>query len=487
MSCQSTNLDVPFNKAMPETSFLLSHNRHIVDLLPEMVLVLNDEYKILDANKTAAAALGTVGHSPVSKSIFDFLTDEEKTSFRGLLPFSDLQNFETALCKQDGKVINVSVNVRALRSDSMNCWVLLMRDVTEEKQKELDLLRFSNIIHNTINPIQISDANGFMVYVNPAFERVTGYASSEVIGKNPRILNSGKYSKEFWSEVWKHITSGKVWVGRIENRRKDGSQLFTELLISPIVDVHGKIAGYFGVHRDITEQIILEQQLVRSQRMESIGTLAAGVAHEVGNPLTAISSLVQILQRTSTDDFAKEKLELINSQVSRITRIIRELVDFSRPSTHVVKPTNINRIVREALNIVQYGKKVKDITFTLDLDENLPEIAAVPDQIVQVFINILMNAVDSLNERIGTITVNSRYDEKNVNVLISDTGKGIESSALEKIFEPFYTTKTTGQGTGLGLWVSYGIVKSFDGDIFVESTPEKGSKFTVLFPMKGVK
>jgi signal transduction histidine kinase len=244
--------------------------------------------------------------------------------------------------------------------------------------------------------------------------------------------------------------------------------------------------GYLGAHRDITEQIILEQQLVRSQRMESIGTLAAGIAHEVGNPLTAISSLVQVIQRTSTDDFAKEKLELINSQVNRITRIIRELVDFSRPSLHVVKPTNINRIVKEALNIVQYGKKVKDITFTLDLDEHLPEIAAVPDQIVQVFINILMNAVDSLDERRGSITVQSRKNEHAIEVMVRDTGKGIEPSALEKIFEPFYTTKTTGQGTGLGLWVSYGIVKSFGGDVFVESIPDKGSTFTVSFPLKGV-
>ena len=132
--------------------------------------------------------------------------------------------------------------------------------------------------------------------VNSAFEKVTGYSSMELMGKNPNILSSRKHGVEFWSGVWNCITSGKVWVGRIENRRKDGSPFFTELVISPIIDVHGKIVGYLGAHRDITEQIILEQQLVRSQRMESIGTLAAGIAHEVGNPLTAISSLVQVIQ-----------------------------------------------------------------------------------------------------------------------------------------------------------------------------------------------
>ena len=471
---------------MPELSFLFSQYGRVVDLLPEMVLILDDENRILDTNKTAADELGVVAQPTRPKYIFDIIPEDERIIFRRVLPFSDQLNFETKFCKRDGSTIDVMGLVRLLRLGQAKYWILFIRDVTEEKRKELDLLRFSNVIHNTINPIQITDADGMMVYVNPGFEKVSGYSSAELIGKNPKILRSGKHSKEFWSEVWRHIISGKVWVGRVENRRKDGNPFFTELVISPIVDSHGAIAGYLGAHRDITEQIILEQQLVRSQRMESIGTLAAGIAHEVGNPLTAISSLVQVIQRTSTDGFSNEKLELINSQVNRIARIIRELVDFSRPSTHVVKPTNINRIVKEALNIVQYGKKVKDITFKLNLDERLPEIAAVPDQIVQVFINILMNAVDSLDERCGTITVHSRKNEHAVEVIVHDTGKGIESSALEKIFEPFYTTKTTGQGTGLGLWVSYGIVKSFGGDVFVESIPEKGSTFTVSFPWKGV-
>jgi signal transduction histidine kinase len=257
-------------------------------------------------------------------------------------------------------------------------------------------------------------------------------------------------------------------------------------VISPIVDSRGHITGYLGAHRDITEQKMLEQQLVRSQRMESIGTLAAGIAHEVGNPLTAISSLVQVIQRTSSDDFAKEKLELINSQVNRIARIIRELVDFSRPSTHVSKSTDVNRVVREALNIVQYGKKVKDIRFAIELAQDIHEIDVVPDQAVQVFINILMNAVDALEGRAGTISVTSTTDDRHVNVVVRDSGKGIEPLDLEKIFEPFYTTKTTGQGTGLGLWVSYGIVKSFGGEIFVESEPNRGSTFTVRFPRKDV-
>ncbi len=277
----------------------------------------------------------------------------------------------------------------------------------------------------------------------------------------------------------------KVWVGEIENRRKDGNPFHTELVISPIVDGNGHIVGFMGAHRDITEQRILEQQLVRSQKMESIGTLAAGIAHEVGNPLTSISSLVQVIQRTTADEFAKDKLGLIKDQINRIARIIRDLVDFSRPSAYVIKPTDVNKIVREALNIVQYGKKVKDIAFTLELEDDLPNLSVVPDQLAQVFINILMNAVDSLEGKPGSIWIQSRVDTESVEVFVKDTGKGIDPGDREKIFEPFFTTKTVGQGSGLGLWVSYGIVQSFGGGIEVESEPGRGSTFKIKLPIKG--
>jgi PAS domain S-box-containing protein len=458
--------------------------RCILDLLSDMVLVVDGQGNVIAANAAATAVLG-IDPMKTPKTIADLIPPNQKAAVDVLLQDgADGETAETRFFTRERTELDVSVEHCILPNSAGGFRVLFARDVTEQKQRDLDLLRYSNVIHHTVNPIQITDAHGMMVYVNPAFERVSGYSRDELIGKNPRILNSGKQTAEFWGRVWHHIGERKVWVGRIENRRKDGSPFFTELVISPIVDAKGHISGYLGAHRDITEQKMLEQQLVRSQRMESIGTLAAGIAHEVGNPLTAISSLVQVIQRTSSDDFAKEKLDLINSQVSRIARIIRELVDFSRPSTHVSTSTDVNQVVREALNIVQYGKKVKDIRFAIELAPELPKVHVVPDQAVQVFINILMNAVDALEGRAGSIAVSSSSDNEAVTVVVRDTGKGIEATELEKIFEPFYTTKATGQGSGLGLWVSYGIVKSFGGEIFVESEPSQGSTFTIRFPRK---
>jgi len=457
----------------------------ILDLLKDMVLVVDSAGYIIDANVSAMTSLGIQPGIP-PHFITDLVPPDQVERVRGAMrTVDDHQPLETQFVRGPNGVMDVAIEIKPLRHGHNELRVLFSRDITAEKKRDLEYLRFSNVIQHTINPIQITDASGKMVYVNPAFEKVTGYTSQELLGQNPRILNSGKQSREFWKSVWEHIASGRVWVGRIENRRKDGSPFYTELVISPIIDRQSQVVGYLGAHRDITEQKMLERQLVRSQKLESIGTLAAGIAHEVGNPLTAISSLVQVIQRTSKDEFAKEKLELINSQVNRIARIIRDLVDYSRPSTHVSTLTDINRVLREALNIVQYGKKVRDIVFSIDLAPDLPEVSVVPDEMVQVFINILMNAVDALEGRAGKISVTSSCTEDEIHVAVADTGRGIEAADLEKIFEPFYTTKATGQGTGLGLWVSYGIVKSFGGDIFLESAPGKGTTFTVMFPRRG--
>ena len=458
----------------------------VFDLLPEMIFVLDDDKKILDHNKAASAQTGFTPERLDAMTVDDLLPAEERSSVaRLLLSDATVRRMETRFVRANGETFEASIDIKVMRSASGSYQILVVRDITEEKKKELDLLRFSNVIHHTVNPIQITDSKGVMIYVNPAFERTSGYSKEELIGRNPNILNSRKHSKEFWKDVWEEILTGKMWVGEIENRRKDGTTFHTELVISPIVDADRRVVGFMGAHRDLTEQKALERQLVRSQKMESIGTLAAGIAHEVGNPLTSISSLVQVILRTTQDEFAKEKLELIKNQINRITRIIRDLVDFSRPSNYVVKPTDVNEVLRDGLNIVQYGKKVKHITFDIELGSPMPKLEVVPDQLVQVFINILMNAVDALEHIPGSITIRTAHQDHEVRILVKDTGKGIDPDDREKIFEPFFSTKEVGKGTGLGLWVSYGIVKNFDGDIVVNSEPGQGSEFLITLPVKG--
>jgi PAS domain S-box-containing protein len=455
-----------------------------IDLIPDMCFVVSSERMVLAYNKRARDILGLPEMPNGEIPFYSLLTDDSPRPLLTVLRTKERSpEAEVQFKGHDGQMIDSLLFIRKIAGPDKEFLYVIARDVSEEKKKELDLLRFSNVVHYTVNPIQITDAKARMIYVNPAFEKATGFSKEELIGANPNILSSSKYSKEFWAKVWGTISNGKVWNGEIENRRKNGELLYTQLLISPIIDADGEVVGYLGAHRDITKQKQLEQQLMHSQKMESIGTLAAGIAHEVGNPLTSISSVVQVLLRTTPDTYAKDKLGLVQSQVHRITKIIRDLVDFSRPSNYQLQPTDIVRTLTDAVEIVKMGKKAKDITFVTHVREQIPLMSLVPDQISQVFINILLNAVDSMQGRKGNIEVVVDREDDSVCIKIRDSGVGIQPDNMPKIFEPFFTTKRVGEGTGLGLWVSYGIVKSFNGDIVVESVPDQGTTFCVLLPL----
>jgi len=456
----------------------------LIDIIPDMCFVVSCEEMVLAYNQRAREVLGLAETPTGDLHFYSLLTDDSPHPLLPVMQMKDtLHEAEVRFKGKNGRVINALLFIRKIAGLDQEFLYVVARDVSQEKQKELDLLRFSNVVHYTVNPIQITDADGRMVYVNPAFEKASGYTKEELIGMDPKILSSGKYSKEFWQRVWEIIRAGNVWNGEIENRRKNGETFYAQLLISPIIDADGKVVGYLGSHRDITKQRQLEQQLMHSQKMESIGTLAAGIAHEVGNPLTSISSIVQVLLRTTQDEFFKGKLSLVQSQVHRITKIIRDLVDFSRPSNYQLQPTDVVKTVTEAVEIVKMGKKAKDVEFVTSVRQKIPLLSLVPDQVSQVFINILLNAVDAMDGKKGKVETVIDQDGDSVRVRMTDNGVGISSEHLPKIFTPFFTTKRVGEGTGLGLWVSYGIIESFRGDITVESKRGQGTTFSVTLPL----
>ena len=233
------------------------------------------------------------------------------------------------------------------------------------------------------------------------------------------------------------------------------------------------------MRRDLEEAHL---QLVQTEKIASVGRMAAGVAHEIGNPLASISSLVQILQRKTQDDFFSEQLSNIKENIDRITKIVRELVDFSRPPSYEKALQDISDIIKTSVGIVKYDKRVRKVKFETDLKESLPKVNIAADQILQVFVNIMINALDAIQGN-GTIHVKSYNDEKNIYVDITDNGCGMDEKTIKKIFNPFFTTKEVGKGTGLGLSVSYGIVKQFNGEIKVKSKLNEGSTFTVILPI----
>ncbi len=460
----------------------LSHDIYkiIFNAWKDFAFIIDGSYTIIDMNSKVKEK------KVVQTSLIDLFSFDGKEHFKKALQ-NKSSTFRTDFFFSPRDHFYTEVTVLSIPSNNTPLFLVVVKDITAQHDKELELLRFSEVIHRTVNPIQITNTEGKMIYVNPAFEHITGFSRDELIGQNPSKLSSGKHGKEFWKKVWVKINTGELWVGQLQNRKKNGELFHTELVISPIIDEEKKVIGFLGAHRDITEQKILERQVVRSQKMETFGTLAAGIAHEVGNPLTSISSLVQVVQRETNDAFVQEKLELVKNQINRIAKIIRELVDFSRPSTHEVKDVSINLVLREAMNIVQYGKKARSIKLNIALQENLPFVHAVHDQLLQVFLNILMNAVDaSMGISDSSISILTTQSDEKVEISIIDNGTGIAEKNIGKIFDPFFTTKEVGKGTGLGLWVSLGIIRNFGGDIQVESEEGKSTTFVVRLPIKGM-
>jgi PAS domain S-box-containing protein len=491
-----------FIEAKIKSPQLHFHHRNFFRAIPDLVFVVDATGVVLDCNKLAASSLRLTRESIVGKSFFSFVSPASLDSVERALERGskkqEVQEIEADLIRGDRREVApgafaneelpalLRITPVAKIRKGKSVFIFILKDLTEQRRTQLQLIRFANAIHFTVNPIEITDVSGKIIYVNPAFERVSGYRKEELLGRNPSILNSGLHDKSFWTKAWETILAGKVWTGEVVNKRKNGKLLYAELLISPIIGPEGEVIGFLGSHRDITEKKRLEEQLVRSQKMESIGTLAAGIAHEVGNPLTSISSVVQVIQRTTTDQFAREKLELVKDQISRISRIIRDLVDFSRPSNYEQQQTSVNKVLEDAVSIVAYGKKAKGIKFTLQLEETIPLLRVIPDQLAQVFLNILLNAADAMDGKKGEITVRTTASEEKVYIIFQDTGRGIPEENLGKIFEPFFTTKGVGEGTGLGLWVSYGIIKNFNGDIKVASVVGKGTTFTVILPSREI-
>jgi C4-dicarboxylate-specific signal transduction histidine kinase len=231
--------------------------------------------------------------------------------------------------------------------------------------------------------------------------------------------------------------------------------------------------------QDVTEIKLAEQQLMQTEKLSALARLTAGVAHEIGNPLTSISSYIQILQDHVQDDFSKEALSIISNHINRISLIVRQMSRFAKAKPEEIKPVDIKAIIDSTLELVRYDKRMKQVNVEVSIDEGIPKVLVDENQLVQVFVNLILNALDAMPNG-GTIYIKMRSEGRQVKISFTDTGVGIKKEDLQRIFDPFFTTKE--KGTGLGLAISYSIIKSFGGEIIVDSIPLKGTTFTVVLP-----
>lgn len=282
-----------------------------------------------------------------------------------------------------------------------------------------------------------------------------------------------------------HETLADARITRREERRRNESEEISDWEISsyPVLDEQGRVGQVILFEHDVTEKRRIEAVLIQSEKLAAVGQLAAGVAHEINNPLTAIIANAQILQRElPPGSDQQESVDLIARAGARAAQVVRNLLDFARKEEYRLRPTDINITVERAIELVQHELLARSIQLELELDPALPSILASPDHLQSVWLNLLLNAVDTLDKSPARISVSSRKLEGEIQIAFADNGRGIPREHLGRIFEPFYTTKSPGRGTGLGLSVSDRIVKQHRGRFQVESEPGQGSTFRVFLP-----
>lgn len=459
-------------------TFVDSSLKTLIEVIEKSNYEIADQYLIDAYNLFTEANLNLLEISQIfgigRSAIINYVENDETFEFDPIIILGFIDDVIEQIYARYG-MLHQEAKLKEIESDRDRLAAKL-----ELNQKYLD-----NILHSSDSAIFVIDNNEKIIAWNKGAENIFGYKEEEVIGKSSSLLlpKENKYHEQLKNIQIEVEKKGFIKVTDTERLTKNGNIVTVDLSVARLPSKNGRYSGRTVIIKDYTEVKRLQQQVDQSEKLAVIGQLAAGVAHEIGNPLTSISSLVQLLQRKTNEDFTREYLANIKENIDRISKIVRELVDFSRPPSHERMSIQINEILRTAIGIVKYDKRVKKVDFIPELDFNIPKVNIVPDQLLQVFVNILFNALDAM-EGNGTIRVKTKTDGEFIFASFSDTGHGMDSSTIEKIFDPFFTTKAVGKGTGLGLSVSYGIVKKFGGDIIIFSEPNKGSIFTVKLPVK---
>ena len=443
-------------------------------------------------------------------------------------PVGDTRTIETTGQRVDGSTVPVEVALTRMELSGRSLHNAVVRDITTRKAGEAMVRRLATALDQASESVVMADVDGTVRYVNPAFLRSTGLAADEVVGSSTFRMVELLDAPGLAEEVEAVVGAGEVWSGRVRSRRRDGVLMEGDMTVSPVRDDAGSIISSVAVFRDVTERALLERQLQQAQKLEAIGSLAAGIAHEINTPTQYVGDNLHflkgvfgdleapmraLLELASPPDgtasplpasvreaveaadiaFLLEEVPRSVSQslegVGRVAKIVRAMKEFSHPGADK-RPCDLNRAIESTVTVAtnewKYVARVD-----LDLDEHLPPVPLLADEFNQVVLNMIVNAAHAIGEaqrddpeREGVIRVSSRLDGACVEVRVEDNGVGIPHAVQPRVFEPFFTTKDVGKGTGQGLSIAHAvIVKKHGGGLTLESDPGQGATFVIRLPV----
>ncbi len=478
--------------------------RTVLESSVEGIITINEQGIVESFNPAAERMFGYSASEILGKNISMLVPEPHHSEHDGYLKNYLETNKKKIIgtrCEvdaqhKDGTIFPIELSVSEAFLVGRRLFTGIVHDIIERRKTEEMLRRLSTAVEQTAESVVITDLGGNIEYVNPSFGVITGYMAWEVLGRNMNILKSNRHGSDYYHDLWKTLGDGEVWKGQFINKKKNGDIYHQKAVISPVRNAGGQIVNYVAVLRDITQEVLLEEQLRHSQKMESIGQLAGGVAHDFNNALASIMGYAEMI--AEMEDLpvkARKGITVIEKASLRASGITRQLLAFSRKQEPNLQVMNLNEAVDQTTTFL---RKTIGLNITIEnkLSHNLGMVRADEGQIQQVLMNLCLNARDAIEKK-GSILIETSNLEVDkdfaraqleaqpgpyVTVSVTDNGQGMDKETLQRIFDPFFTTKEIGKGTGLGLSIVYGIVKSHCGFINVSSKPGRGTTFKVYLP-----
>ena len=470
----------------------LERFRSLVDLSSDLLFVVeNPSGRIVDVSASAFDRLSTNRASLLSASFADLVPSTTWQQMRVLFDELSSGPKRSALVNAElsngdpGRHLPVEIAIQVLRIGDSTYSILAARDITERRKSEQQLRLAAAALDAAANSILLTDQDGIILFVNPAFTKLTGYTAEEARGATPRFLKSGVNSNQLYQDLWGTILSGSVWHGELTNRRKDGSLYIQETTIAPVRSERGDIKHFVGILVDVTDRKRAEEALIQSEKLASVGRMAATIAHEINNPLSATMNAVYIASSDpALPEHARDILGIAEQELRRVAHITKQTLGFYKESGQPVV-VHLAELLDGVLDLYEPKARNKSVHIHRRYGCTVA-IQAVESELRQVISNLLTNGIDALPEN-GTLYLRTAgpfpvaASRPMVRLTIADNGTGINPGNMKRIFVPFFTTKQA-IGTGLGLWIASELVKKNDGRIQVRSQLGRGSAFAVWLP-----